>query len=111
MSDFTIYHNPRCGNSRGALALLQAEGEDPEVILYLENPPSRERLVELCTLLKMRPIEITRDMEAMSEGMSDDDVLDLLAKRPEFLQRPIVVKDNESAVIARPPAKVEILLN
>ena len=40
MSDFTIYHNPRCSKSRTTLALLEANGIQPRVVLYLETPPS-----------------------------------------------------------------------
>ena len=43
----TIYHNPGCGTSRGALAAIRASGVEPLVIEYLRTPPSRERLVEL----------------------------------------------------------------
>ncbi len=39
MSEFTIYHNPRCSKSRTTLALLQEKGIEPEVVLYLETQP------------------------------------------------------------------------
>ena len=38
----TIYHNPDCGTSRNTLAMIRQSGEEPEVIEYLKNPPSRE---------------------------------------------------------------------
>ena len=41
----TIYHNPACGTSRNTLELIRATGVEPEVIHYLETPPSREELV------------------------------------------------------------------
>ena len=43
----TIYHNPDCGTSRNTLAMIRQSGEEPEVIEYLKNPPSRARLIEL----------------------------------------------------------------
>jgi arsenate reductase (glutaredoxin) len=43
----TIYHNPACGTSRNTLAMIRQSGEEPEVIEYLKDPPSRERLIEL----------------------------------------------------------------
>ena len=43
----TIYHNPACGTSRNTLAMIRQSGEEPVVIEYLKNPPSRERLIEL----------------------------------------------------------------
>jgi arsenate reductase (glutaredoxin) len=42
----TIYHNPNCGTSRNVLAMIRQSGEDPVVIEYLKNPPTRERLKE-----------------------------------------------------------------
>ena len=41
---YTIYHNPRCSKSRQTLELLKKNNIDPEIILYLDNPPS---IVEL----------------------------------------------------------------
>ena len=43
----TIYHNPACGTSRNTLAMIRQSGEEPVVIEYLKDPPTRERLVEL----------------------------------------------------------------
>ena len=43
----TIYHNPACGTSRNTLAMIRQSGEEPVVIEYLKNPPTRERLLEL----------------------------------------------------------------
>ena len=43
----TIYHNPRCGTSRNTLAMIRQSGEEPVVIEYQKNPPTRERLKEL----------------------------------------------------------------
>ena len=47
MSDTIIYHNPKCGTSRNTLALIRNAGIEPQVILYLETPPSRAQLVQL----------------------------------------------------------------
>ena len=43
----TIYHNPACGTSRNTLALIRHVGIEPDVILYLENPPMRDRVIDL----------------------------------------------------------------
>ena len=48
----TIYHNPDCGTSRNALAMIRQAGEEPVVIEYLKTPPSRERLVELISAMR-----------------------------------------------------------
>lgn len=60
MSKITIYHNPQCGTSRNIPALIRNSGEDPEVIEYLKDPPSRERLVQLLKQAGMTPGELLR---------------------------------------------------
>ncbi|ESE49260.1 arsenate reductase, partial [Salmonella enterica subsp. enterica serovar Heidelberg str. 82-2052] len=47
MSNITIYHNPACGTSRNTLEMIRNSGTEPTIILYLENPPSRDELVKL----------------------------------------------------------------
>ena len=42
-----IYHNPDCGTSRNTLAMIRQSGEEPQIIEYLQSPPSRARLKEL----------------------------------------------------------------
>lgn len=47
MSHITIYHNPACGTSRNTLEMIRNSGTEPEIILYLETPPSRDTLTAL----------------------------------------------------------------
>ncbi len=47
MSNITIYHNPACGTSRNTLEMIRNSGTEPNVIHYLETPPSRDELVKL----------------------------------------------------------------
>lgn len=56
----TIYHNPNCGTSRNALAMIEASGESPKVIYYLDTPPSREKLLELRAMMQISPRELLR---------------------------------------------------
>ena len=42
-----IYHNPDCGTSRNTLAMIRQSGVEPEIILYLKTPPTREELESL----------------------------------------------------------------
>ena len=58
MTNFTIYHNPRCSKSRQTLELLKENNIEPEIILYLENPPSEEKLIELIDLLGISPRDL-----------------------------------------------------
>ncbi len=57
----TIYHNPKCGTSRNTLAMIRESGEEPVVIEYLHNPPSREKLLQLLSAMKMTPRQLLRE--------------------------------------------------
>jgi len=111
----TIYHNPRCGKSRGALAILGEHGIEPVIVEYLKNPPTRDELHAILKKLRMRPEQIVRKGENVyqdnfaSKTLSDEEWLDALAKYPVLIERPIVVKGNR-AVIGRPPENVLTLL-
>ena len=116
MSDVTIYHNPRCSKSRNTLALLQDNGVDPQVVLYLETPPDRAALQRLLEQLGLRASELVRrgEDEYKSSGLSlessDEDVLDAMAAHPRLIERPIVVR-GDRAVLGRPPENVLDLLD
>ena len=61
----TIYHNPRCAKSRQTLKLLEDAGIEPEVVLYLENPPSAKELDGLLTMLGIQPQDLMRKGETV----------------------------------------------
>lgn len=111
----TIYHNPRCSKSRETLQLLEDHGESPEVIKYLDSPPTKEELHKIIKLLGIKPIDLVRTKEAewkdnyQNQELSDDEIIEAMSKHPRLIERPIVVKGNKAA-IGRPPEKVlEIL--
>jgi arsenate reductase len=112
VTKITIYHNPECSKSRAALALLEENDVSPEIIYYLETPPSIETLKSLLEKLGLQLQDIIRSSEDDydelgfdDETLSEEIVLDLLQKHPHLLQRPIVVK-GDKAIIARPPEDV-----
>jgi arsenate reductase len=113
--DVTIWHNPRCSKSRGALALLAERGVDPEVVRYLDTAPSRAELVDVLRRLGSEdPLVITRTGEARYRelglaGADRDTVLDALAANPILIERPIVLV-GDRAVVARPPERALELL-
>jgi arsenate reductase len=93
----TIYHNPKCGTSRNTLAMIRASGEEPVVIEYVQNPPSRERLVELLTAMQMAPRQLLREKGTPygELGLSDptwidDELVDFMMAHPILINRPIV---------------------
>lgn len=112
MSDISIYHNPRCSKSRASLALLEQNDIKPEIIYYLEDPPSPDELLALLEKLDMPLRDIIRRGESEFEELglgdptlSDAIVLDLVCKHPRLIERPIVVR-GDRAVLGRPPENV-----
>ncbi|MCX2698217.1 MULTISPECIES: arsenate reductase (glutaredoxin) [Ochrobactrum] len=92
-----IYHNPKCGTSRNTLAMIRASGEEPVVIDYLLNPPSRERLIELLRSMQMTPRQLLREKGTpyAELGLSDlkwtdDALIDFMMEHPILINRPIV---------------------
>ncbi len=110
-----IYHNPRCSKSRQTLALLRAKGVEPEIVEYLNHPPSVEELKHIIRLLDIEPHDILRTKEApykelaLSPDSSPDDVAKAIAAHPILLERPIVVVGRKAA-IGRPPENVLTVL-
>jgi arsenate reductase len=112
----TIYHNPRCSKSRGALELLQQRGVATDVVEYLKTPPDRQTLTHLLDLLGIDPRALLRKGEEEYTSLGLDDpalsraaLLDAMIAHPRLIERPIVVIGNK-AVIGRPPEKVLELL-
>jgi arsenate reductase len=94
----TIYHNPDCGTSRNTLAMIRQSGEQPEVIEYLKDPPSRARLVELIEAMKIPVRALLREkgtpyaeLGLADPKWSDDELIDFMLAHPILINRPIVV--------------------
>jgi arsenate reductase len=98
MFPVTIYHNPRCGTSRNALALIRERGIEPTVIEYLQTPPGREALIALLAATGEPVIHAVRTKEAVfaelkldTLGVTDAQLIDAILQHPILLNRPIVV--------------------
>lgn len=98
------------------MSLLEQNNQTPEVIEYLNNPPSKQSLKNIIAKLGVPARELIRSTEpAFAEtglevdSMSEDDIIDAICKHPSLLQRPIVVC-GDKAIIGRPPVKVLDLL-
>jgi arsenate reductase len=117
MERVTIYHNPNCKHSRGAMEILDSRHVEHDTIEYLKTPPDRATLEKVIGMLSDPPSELVRDDKRFKElGLKLEDyqtksaVIDLLLKYPELMQRPIIIKGGR-AVIARPPEKLLPLLD
>lgn len=98
MSSVTIYHNPQCGTSRNTLAMIRNAGIEPQVIPYLETPPTRDELVRLIAAcgLSVRAVlrskgEVYDDLKLDDASWTDDELLDFMIAHPILINRPIVV--------------------
>jgi arsenate reductase len=94
----TIYHNPDCGTSRNTLAMIRQSGVEPEVILYLQTPPTRERLAWLIAEAGLSVRAALRQKDTPyaelglgDETLSDDQLLDAMLDHPVLINRPFVV--------------------
>jgi arsenate reductase (glutaredoxin) len=112
----TIYHNPGCGTSRNALAMIRAAGIEPVTIDYLKTPPSRGTLKAIveATGVPLRALLREKDTPFAELGLgdlkwSDDELLDFIAQHPILLNRPIVTSPKGTA-LCRPSEKVLDLL-
>lgn len=112
----TIYHNPRCSKSRQTLQLLADQGVEPEVINYLDTPPTAAELERILRMLGLEPRELMRrkEEEYAQLGLDDpalsrNDLIAAMVQHPRLIERPIVIRGKQAA-IGRPPEKIlEIL--
>ena len=115
MNKVKIYHNPRCSKSRNAVALLEEQGIEAEVVKYLDTPPSRQELIEILDMLGLSAKGLMRSKETLYKELgvneiNDEDMLiSLMVANPKLIERPIVVKDGKAA-IGRPIENIVALL-
>jgi arsenate reductase len=107
-----IFHNPRCSKSRTTLALLQEKGFEPEITLYLQDPPDANELRSILEMLGLSARELMRKGEAeyreqnlADESLGEDDLIEAMVATPKLIERPIVLA-NDRAAIGRPPESV-----
>ena len=110
----TIYHNPKCGTSRGALEIIRASGVEPTIIEYLQTPLTRAQLAALVKQMNMPVRDVVRAKEPLYaelhlDGASDDALLDAMAAYPILMNRPIVVTP-KGAKLCRPSETVREIL-
>jgi arsenate reductase len=111
-----VYEKPTCTKCREVKKILQADGVDFDVVNYYEHPIGEQKLRELIKKMKIDPRDMIRKTESiykklqLSKGSpTDDDLIKLMAKYPDLMQRPIVEKGAQ-AVLGRPTENVQKLL-
>lgn len=98
MTNITIYHNPACGTSRNTLEMIRNSGTEPEIILYLDNPPSRDEMIKLIAdmgisvrALLRTNVEPYEQLGLAEETFTDDQLIGFMLQYPILINRPIVV--------------------
>ncbi|MCL6416303.1 arsenate reductase (glutaredoxin) [Aestuariirhabdus sp. Z084] len=117
MSDVVIYHNPRCSKSRQTLQLLEEQGLQPTVILYLDTPPNADQLQTIIGQLGLssaRELMRTKESEYKELGLnqpelSEQQLIEGMLNCPRLIERPIVVSGQRAAIGRPPEAVLEIL--
>jgi arsenate reductase len=114
----TIFHNPNCETSRNTLALIRNSGLEPEVVLYLEVPPSKELLKKLIKDMAMPVRDLLRekgtpfaDLDLANSKWTDEDLLDFMVKHPILINRPVVVTNLGTKLCRPSEAVLDILEN
>ena len=116
MSDWTIFHNPRCSKSREALALLKENGITPKVVEYLKDTPTLKELELLVMELGIPAVELVRKGEPLYKDkfkgleLNEHEWIRVLHENPVLIERPVVVRGH-TAVIGRPTEKVQELID
>jgi len=112
----TIYHNPKCGTLRNTLAMIRQSGEEPVVIEYLKNPPTRERLKELIAAMGIPVRALLRETGTPYAELglgdpewTDEELIDFMMAHPMLINRPIV-ETPKGVRLCRPSEKVLDLL-
>ncbi|EMO4508279.1 glutaredoxin-dependent arsenate reductase [Klebsiella sp. 2HUBk32mer] len=118
MTDITIYHNPACGTSRNTLALIQNSDVEPTVILYLENPPSRDQLSELISAMGIsvrallrKNVEPYEQLGLAEDRFTDEEMIEAMLSHPILINRPIVVTPLGTRLCRPSEVVLEILPN
>ncbi|HRN94061.1 MAG: arsenate reductase (glutaredoxin) [Chitinophagales bacterium] len=111
---YTVYHNPRCSKSREAVAFLQEQNAEIEIVEYLKDSPTESEIKALLQKLNIPAIDLVRKGEELfktnykDKTLSEKEWIKILAENPILIERPVIVKGNK-AVIARPTEKINEL--
>jgi arsenate reductase len=115
MEKITVYEKPTCTTCRKVAKALLEKGVDFEKVNYYIEPFSRTKLKSLLKKMKMKPSEILRkhekiykELKIKDKNFSEDQILDLMIKYPDLVQRPIIEK-GKKAILARPPERIKEL--
>jgi arsenate reductase len=111
MKNITIWHNSRCSKSREALAILEENGCESEIVKYLESTPDKQEIKKLLGMLGISARELMRVKEDIYKELNlkdeenEDKLIEAMASHPKLIERPIIIK-NGKAIIGRPTSLI-----
>lgn len=115
MSKITVYEKPTCTTCRKVAKAFSEQGIDFQRVNYYIEPFSKSLLKSLLKKMNMKPLELIRTkddsykrLKNEIEKLSNEELIDLMVKNPDLIQRPIVEKGNK-AILARPPERIKDL--
>src|SRR4029453_13929645 len=116
MVTITIYQKPTCTTCRQVYAALRDAGVDFDAVDYYTDPIAKTKLRELLRKMKMPARDLLRTKEEIyktlrlgERDLTDDEIVDLMVKHPDLIQRPIVEKGSR-AILARPAERLKDIL-
>jgi len=111
-----IYQKPTCTTCRQVHAMLKDSGVDFNAVVYYVDPIPKPRLRELLKKMRIAPRQLLRTKETIyktlklgDRDLSDDEIVDLMVKHPDLIQRPIV-ENGARAILARPAERLKEIL-
>jgi arsenate reductase (glutaredoxin) len=111
-----IYQKPTCSTCRQVHAMLKDSGVDFDTVDYYVDPIPKPRLLELLKKMRIAPRQLLRTKETIyktlklgDRDLSDDEIVDLMVRHPDLIQRPIV-ENGARAILARPAARLKEIL-
>lgn len=115
MNKITVYEKPTCTTCRKVAKAFSDQGIDFQKVNYYIEPFTKKLLKSLLNKMQIKPSELLRTkddaykkMKIKIDKLSEEEIIDLMIKNPDLIQRPIVEKGNK-AILARPPERISEL--
>jgi len=116
MSKITVYQKPTCTTCRQVYQALKEKGIDFEAVNYYLEPIPKKKLRELLAKMGLGAAELLRKKEPIykelklnEKKLSEEELIDLMARHPDLIERPIVEK-GAKAILARPAERLKEIL-
>ena len=112
----TIYQKPTCTTCRQVFKTLQESGVDFNSVNYYTDPLTKSKIKDLLKKMGISAAELLRTKEDIykqlglaKKDLGSEEIMDLMVKHPDLIQRPIVEKGNK-AILARPAERIKEIL-